>query len=77
MVTDVDRQVSSSSVQVPLVTDAHFTLTADIQVYKLIDAPEEAVTAVVTEADLGTIAIMSTLTKLENQVTEITEQILA
>jgi len=48
---------------------------ADRQVYKLIDAPEEAVTAVVTEADLGTIAIMSTLTKLENQVAEITEHL--
>jgi Na+/phosphate symporter len=50
---------------------------AGIQVYKLIDSPEEAVTTVVTEADKGTVAIMSTLTKLEDQITEINDQILA
>jgi hypothetical protein len=47
-----------------------------IQVYKLIDSPEEAVTTVVTEADKGTVAIMSTLTKLEDQIAEINAQIL-
>ncbi len=51
-------------------TDACLT-----QVYKVNDSPEEALAATVTEADKGTVAIQSTLSKLDVQIDEINGQI--